>query len=56
MANVMRLHLSKEEAYVFEHADANCIPLCSRGIHPVILLNILMPKYQQTHLNTKCQR
>jgi hypothetical protein len=56
----MCLQLSVQEEEVLEHTNAKCrlcTPLstgrlmCHMSIHLITLLNILMPRYQDVHLN-----
>ena len=60
MTCVMCLHLSVQEEEVLEHTNAKCQlctplstgrPMCDISIHLITLLNILMPRYQDVHLN-----
>ena len=34
--------------------ESPCRPLRNIGLHPITLLNILMPRYSKAHLNAKC--
>ena len=63
LASVMFLHINMQEQDILEHTNGNCHlctlqstcrPLCNIGMHFITLLNILMPRYQKTHLNAKC--
>ena len=33
---------------------STCRPLCNISMHLITILNMLMPRYQQAHLNAKC--
>ena len=66
-ASAMCLHFSMQEDDILEHTNVKCYlcklqstcrPLCKmiggRGVHLITIFNILMPRQQQVHLNTKC--
>ena len=59
----MCVHFCMQKEDVLEHINVKCYlcalsstcrPLCDVGIHPITLLNILMPRCQQADLNAKC--